>query len=105
MVAADSTYQIIPSVSLNNTHEGCTGLQCRVVLVDDEADLFMEYQPAARSSRMLIGHKKFQSIPKLVRESGGCGPKQKDPYTNCIIKQGATDKCKADPYCRGRTKK
>ncbi|CAJ2669133.1 unnamed protein product [Trifolium pratense] len=54
LVAADSTYGNIPSTSHNNTYEGaneCTGLQCRVV-VDDEADLYMDQQ-VARSSRML----------------------------------------------------
>jgi hypothetical protein len=46
LVAADSTYGNIPLTSHNNTCEGangCTGLQCRVV-VDDKADLFMDQQ-------------------------------------------------------------
>jgi hypothetical protein len=110
LVAADSTYEIILSASLNNTDEGangCTSLQCRVVLVDDEADLFMEYQQAARSSRMLVGKENFPSINSLKAVSDSCPGHPTIPYssTSCLGKVGATDRCKVNTFCRGRTAK
>ncbi|MCI37814.1 hypothetical protein A2U01_0059040, partial [Trifolium medium] len=88
--AADSTYENILPTSHNNTYEGadgCTGLQCPVVVDDiDEADLFMDQQ-AARSSRMLADNNQKTVYKTNQADSPAC-PSNNGGYitgsTSCL---------------------
>ncbi|MCI17151.1 hypothetical protein A2U01_0038298, partial [Trifolium medium] len=81
----------ILAASQNNTDEGangCIGLQCQIV-VDDEADLFIEYQQATGSSRMLAG------VPKPVTPPTSNGNKQASGNCN------EPDKLYSGIFCTG----
>ncbi|KAK2359591.1 hypothetical protein P8452_63765 [Trifolium repens] len=103
LVAANSTYGNIPLTSHNNTHEGangCTGLQCRVV-VDDEADLFMDQQ-AARSIRMLAdsNQKVVYSTNNDAANNAACPPGNNGGYTSCL---GSPQLSNCNTYCKARS--
>jgi hypothetical protein len=102
LVAADSTYGNIPSTSHNNTYEGvngCTGLQCRVV-VNDEADLFMDQQ-AARSIRMLADSNQKVVYPTNdAAKTAACPPGNNGGYTSCL---GSPQLSNCNTYCKARS--
>jgi hypothetical protein len=103
LVAADSTYGNIQLTSHNNTYEGangCTGLQCRVV-VDDETDLFMDQQ-VARSIRMLASsNKQIVFTTNQATRTAACPPgKKKKGYTSCLGSPQRGHNC--NTYCAAR---
>jgi hypothetical protein len=103
LVAANSTYGNIPLTSHNNTHEGangCTGLQCRVV-VNDEADLFMDQQ-AARSIRMLAdsNQKVVYSTNNDAANNAACPPGNNGGYTSCLDSPQLSN---CNIYCQARS--
>jgi hypothetical protein len=103
LVAADSTYGNIQLTSHNNTYEGangCTGLQCRVV-VDDETDLFMDQQ-VARSIRMLASsNKQIVLTTTQATRTAACPPgKKKTGYTSCLGSPQRGHNC--NTYCAAR---
>ncbi|GAU41890.1 hypothetical protein TSUD_170010 [Trifolium subterraneum] len=97
-VAADSTYENILSASHNNTDEeanGCTGLQCRVV-VDDEANLFMDQLAAVRSSRMLAGNNNQVTRRTSDRNNPTCSSGGSYTSSSCL---GSKQVSHCNVYC------
>ncbi|GAU41888.1 hypothetical protein TSUD_169990 [Trifolium subterraneum] len=102
LVAADSTYGNILSTSHNNTYEGanrCTGLQCGVV-VEDDADLYMDQQAAVRSSRMLAGNNNQVTSGTSNQNNPTCSSGGSYTSSSCL---GSSQVSHCNNYCGARS--